>query len=144
MIQQMADLGRYTLGQSVPLALVARDPGGAPAPQATPPTATVYHGPTGAVAFAGPLLPLDRAGPGLVFGEALRVGAGTGLGKFFVVYRFRAGASPGLATASFTVVGGGDAGGGVISLYSLDRPEASYVLGQLAGGSLVQGQNPHF
>jgi hypothetical protein len=43
---------------------------------------------------------------------------------------------------SFEVVTGGDAGGRVISLFSLERPEATSVLVQLDSGRLVRGKSP--
>jgi hypothetical protein len=139
----MTDLGNYQLGQTVPLTLVVRDSLGRSALPDVIPTVAIYDANYDAVFAANPY-PSDPQGSPSVFAYPLKLGSAYVLGKFFVVFRYSVGGVSNLTLQTFTVVGGGDAGGNMISLYSLDRPEARYVLGQLSGGSLVQGRKPHF
>jgi hypothetical protein len=46
------------------------------------------------------------------------------------------------ASGSFDVVAGGDSGGRVMSLHSVDRPEARGLIAQVSSGRLVLGSNP--
>jgi hypothetical protein len=52
------------------------------------------------------------------------------------------GQAKGTASDTFDLIAGGDEGGAVVSMFAIDRPEARYVVGQLASGKLVQGRNP--
>lgn len=64
------------------------------------------------------------------------------LGNFQVYFYFTVGGTPHSMHGSFDVVAGGDPGGKVISLNSIDRPEARSVLAQLSSGRLVVGLSP--
>lgn len=76
------------------------------------------------------------------FAKLVRLGAGFALGSYTVSFNYTVQGYQGLLLATFEVVGGGDLGGPVISLYSVDRPEARYIVAQLGTGRLVQGRNP--
>jgi hypothetical protein len=80
---------------------------------------------------------------GITFFADLMPGAGYQLGIFTVTCSYSIAGQAGSQRGSIEIVGGGDTGGSVISMYSYQRPEANYVLAQLGNGALVQGRNPH-
>jgi hypothetical protein len=77
-----------------------------------------------------------------VFGVELFLGSDFDPGNYLADMTATVGGQPWSSQVAFTVIAGGDSGGSVISLFGIQRPEASYVLAQLSSGRLVQGKNP--
>lgn len=76
------------------------------------------------------------------FRARIRVAGFPGLGTFVVeVSRAVAGVTS-RTRHSFTIVGGGDSGGRVVSLASAERPGGPRVLAHLDSGLMVQGNSP--
>lgn len=73
----------------------------------------------------------------------IRLPGGAALGTYTVSFTYTIAGVPGTQASEFDVVEGGDSGGEVIAMFDYDRPEARYLLVQLATGKLVQGRNPH-
>lgn len=133
------DLGRYQVGQVVIPAVETFDRSGGPAEPEAAPTATIA-GPGGFV--RGPFKLAMDGGP-MRFALPILLGLEFGLGIYQVSYQYRAdGYDIATPTDTFEVIAGGDVGGRVISMTAYGRPEAQYVVAQLASGRVVQGRNP--
>lgn len=134
-------LGRFQIGQEVPLILWTRDRDRTPAfPDSHPLARVVASDGTHVESVQMPVS--DRYQVTGLFRYQLPLGAGYSTGKYTVEYQYTVSGYPGLLLASFEVVAGGDVGGPVISLYAVERPEARYVVAQLGTGRLVAGRNP--
>jgi hypothetical protein len=134
-------LGRYRLGQTVPLLLWVRDSDDSAAEADSPPVARVFEA-DGTLAGSFTLPALDRYGVDGLYGLPMRLGFGLDPGHFIVTYASLVGGRAFIAKAVFEIVRGGDASGAVISMFASDRPEASYVLAQVTSGRILQGRNP--
>lgn len=132
------DLGRFQLGQSVPLAVATVDGQGAPASPDAAPTAAIT-GPSGDPVAT---VELAMAGDDRHFALPFFLGLSLPLGTYGVAYSYLILGAAMAASATFTVIPGGDTGGAIISMFAFDRPEARYVVAQLESGRLVQGRNP--
>lgn len=136
-------LGRFQVGQEIPLLVHCRDRDRVPYFPDRPPTATILA-PDGSVVDQVGLCVVDPYRATGVFARSHALGNQYALGKYTVKYAYTvAGEYQGLLLATFEVVGGGDIGGPVISLYAVNRPEAGYVVAHLGTGRLVQGRNPY-
>lgn len=129
----MSDYGRFRLGERVAVEVVIS---GVPDDN---PVAVVMPSGGGGTA-ANQRMGYDKVAG--VFRATIRLGATFGLGTYAVSVTYSIAGIASNIQSTFTVVGGGDQAGAVISLYAFDRPEARYVLAQLDGGKLVQGRNP--
>jgi len=130
----VVNLGRRQKGQTITFAV---DTLGTPD---NPPIASVV-GPDNALfgAFDLPLVVQSNQ-----FGRSVLLAGALALGTFLVTYTWTLAGAPQSMVEKFDLVGGGDSGGGVIALCYYERPEARYLLAQLAAGKLVQGRNPKF
>lgn len=131
-------LGRFQLGQSVPLSLSVVNSGGSPVWPDAAPTATITDSGSHVIAE----FKMAMTGASYVFSADEFLGLDYTLGTYSLSYQWFVGGSSVSASDSFDVAPGGDAGGRVISMYAYSRPEASYVVGQLSSGNIVQGRNP--
>lgn len=145
----MTHLGRYRLGDRLPLVLRCLN-AGEPEWPGGPPVVTVYA-PNGPAFDAG--LPVDSFTVG-----ADDVGAVTGLfrravflgpkysgyiGRYTAVARWADGDGAVHAKLwTFDLIDGGSAAGDVIAAAVVDRPRATFVLHQRYDGSLARGMNP--
>lgn len=130
------DLGRYLLGQSVRVGIDTVDADGNPAAPDSAPTATI----SGPVSLGPMKLAMD--GGSTSFSLSLFLGGGLALGTYTVTYAYSVNGFNGSGTDTFDLIQGGDIGGRILSMTSYARPEAQYVVCQLASGRLVQGRNP--
>jgi hypothetical protein len=136
------DLGRFQKGDRVPLRVAPVDGAGNAVEPDAAPTATVRD-PGGDPVLTRPL-PLVERGV-IAFGMGLFLGVNFAtLGTYSVAYAwdYGEGAGQGAASDTFELIAGGDEGGAVVSMAHIDRPEAGYVVAQLASGKLVQGRDP--
>lgn len=127
-------LGRFQLGDVVTTEVLPGSP-----PDAAP-VATIKNGIGVTIATAKMAM---NGGP-TAFSLPLFLGNLFTVGTFSVTYSYAVGGIPGSASDSFDVVAGGDPGGRVIAMTAYDRPEAQYVVVQMASGYLMQGRNPRF
>lgn len=136
------DLGRYQHGQWIVLRVVVLDNLGRPVVPASSPVAllTGASGPSVSVPMWSVPEAVSTYPSGTAFQALLFLNSSFNLGIYGVEYLISGDsiAEPDV----FTVVGGGDSGGRVVSMYAYDRPEATYVIAQLDSGLIVQGKNP--
>jgi hypothetical protein len=126
-------LGRFRRGDTVSL-LLALDS----TPDA-PPIAVVLD--SDSVQILSKMMPAVD-GRRTVFSLPLTVSLAFAVGSFSVYFHIVIAGTQTLKQATFEVVPGGDSGGSVIALYSLDRTDSRCVVAQLASGVLVLGKSP--
>lgn len=129
---------RYQRGQQIPIALVI------PSRSDSLPTATITD-PSNALlgtVLALPFLP-GYIPASFTYSTTIRLPGGAELGTYQVSFAYTVAGVPLSSTYEFDAVAGGDSGGEVIAMFDYSRPEARYLLVQLATGKLVQGRNPH-
>lgn len=131
-------LGRFQLGQSVPLLVQPVDDGGFHYPPDAAPVATIV-GPGGDTIDS---VKLPMVSDDLNFGRRYFLGFGLALGTYQVAYSYVVAGVESTSQGSFDLIGGGDPGGRVISMFAYERPEGRYVVAQLSGGLIAQGKNP--
>lgn len=89
-------------------------------------------------AFAIPAVSSNKE----LFGYPVFVDQDFALGIFKVYMHYTVNGVAFLAKGTFTVIPGGDSGGQIISMFSIDRPEARSLICQLTKGRLVIGSDP--
>lgn len=134
-------IGRYQVGQEIPLFVLCRTADRVPTVPDSPPVAKILDA-SGDVMDAIQLPICDRYNQDGYFLIRYRLGAGFGLGSYTVETTYVLSGVPYVLISTFEVMDGGDIGGPVISLYAVERPQARYVIAQLGTGRLVQGRNP--
>ena len=152
-------LGRYQLGDSVPLGIQSREPGSsasvygqsAPAQPATGsrPSASIYAA-DGNIVGSAILLPVvDRyktldAGSdnNWWFARSHLLDSNFSTGRHIVIYTWKHGSTTMRKAAAFDIFDGGDPDGSVITMNAFQRPEAVNVLYDTQSGKLQSGRNP--
>jgi hypothetical protein len=134
-------LGRYQVGQDVPLQVQCVDNNGDAAEPAVAPVARLYRD----GAFVRAVEVPAETDPDVTgrFRGRYTLGDGDAPGHYGIVYLY---GTLGLQRGDcdqFEVVAGGDPSGPVLSAYSLQRPEGDYVLAHLSAGRLASGQTPY-
>jgi hypothetical protein len=133
-------LGRYQLGQVVPLMIRTTGYQGRIVTPFDYPIATIFDSSANVVATVK-LPAMDRGNS--VFALPLFLSLKFSVGRFRVITTYASnGAYTGAFLDYFEIIPGGDPNGPLISLFAYDRPEASYVLAQMGSGKLAQGANP--
>jgi hypothetical protein len=135
-------LGRFQLGDRLPLVVLTRDGSGQPELPDAAPGAALYPPGATAPAVSLELPPADPIGSPGLFLHALHLGRLFAAGEYRVRYSWTAGGLPRSATGSFTILPGGHPDGTVIAMYRFRRPHADFIIQQLDGGVRVKGRNP--
>lgn len=135
------DLGRYQIGDEVPLPLLCLNSSERPADPDEAPRVAVYGGAGGAVAdFALPVC--DKAETVGWFLGRLYLGGDYAEGHYEVVSRWAVGGTQGGRVDTFEVVAGGAESGQVIAMHSYERPHSNFMVQQRTSGRLYKGRNP--
>ena len=142
------DLGRYQLGQRVPLTLCTYAGDGVPRAPDAAPYADLYMGLPGfSLVETVRLSPVERYQATGVFRNYLFLGSKYAAAfdedtqQLWVVYRYTFSTVAHQQRATFRLVAGGDAAGGAVALREYTKPEARYIL-QHANDGLEYGRNP--
>lgn len=77
----------------------------------------------------------------LSFGASVLIDGEYQPGTYVVEFYTQVDGQPATADCEFDVIGGGDAGGAVLSMFAVDRPEARCLVAQVEGGQLVFGKS---
>lgn len=85
---------------------------------------------------------LSPDGSGTKFESSIFIDGEYEVGLYTVEFYATINGEPVVMEFDFDVVEGGDAGGAVISMHSVDRPEVRSLVVQLEGGQLVLGKGP--
>lgn len=134
-------LGRYQIGQDVPLCVQCVDNNGNPSVPDGAPLAIVVGSGVAVCSFTIPADP-DPDATGRFRGR-YTLGEGDGVGHYAVVYLYSLLGLPRGESDQFEVVPGGDKSGPIIAAYSFDRPGGDFLLAHLATGRIASGQTPY-
>lgn len=135
------DLGRYQLGDEVPLPLLCLDTSKRPADPDAAPRVAIYDEAGGAVKdFALPVC--DKAETTGWFLGSLFLGSDFAAGHYEAVYRWKVGGNHGGRVDTFEIVAGGSESGQVIALHSYERPHSDFMVQQRTSGRIYKGRNP--
>jgi len=139
----MKYLGRYRLGERVPLALQCVTLAGVPTWPDAAPYADVWNA-AGTKIKTVRMVVVDRFRVTGLFTRRLFLGAEFAVGSCRVVYRYTTNSAVDVGQDHdyFELIGGGHADGPVISMHAFDRPGALYVVHGTAAGRLLRGRNP--
>lgn len=136
----MAYLGRYTLGQEVPIQVETVDGAGLPTTPVDAPRADVWSATTKIETVRVPII--DKSLGTTRFATLLLLGSAYSTGHFQVVKRWTIGLTQFTAIDTFEIVAGGGEGGAVVSMVTYERPEAVYIVQHRQDGKIVRGRNP--
>lgn len=133
-------LGRYILGDTVPLHVGAVDGNGAPAEPDAAPIAFVNSDSAQVATFKLPIC--DRYGVTGWFHYPLVLDARFAAGHYRVAYQWAISGTRYGGVATFEAVAGGQPDGPGLALFFYRRPSANYLILQTDGGRIVRRRNP--
>lgn len=136
-------LGRFQLGDSIPLSLGTRTGDGVLGPQlpSAAPVAKTYDA-SGTLVETIKLPIKNRYKVTAYFEKRHRLSSSYSAGRYLIVYQWVISATTYQAAAVFDIIEGGNADGAVIALQGVSRPEAIKVLYETESGKLNVGRNP--
>lgn len=134
-------IGRYQLGEQVPLACWARMEAFAPNLPSGAPVARVYS-PAFALVKQVKLPICDRHGVTAFFQGLLKLDASFGLGQHHVHVAYTVGGVAAAKLLTFEVLAGGHPDGCVIGLHAFKVAPATWAIAQLDGGRIIRRRNP--
>ena len=133
-------IGRFALGEIVPLAVWTRNSSDTPTLPVRSPVAAVYSGTALVLTQSLPIS--DRYGVTGFFSYGLHLDARFTTGPHSVIIHYVIGSSSYLESQDFEVVAGGNALGAGIASYYFSIPQANVVLLQTDAGKLLRRRNP--
>ncbi len=134
-------LGRFKLGDFVPLSVLTHGAGDIVYAPAAAPTAIVYDGDGVKVAsFALPVV--DKGAVTHLFVLPLRLDSTYAVGSYSVAINYTANSIKHLHVLHFEVVGGGDAAGSIISQVFYPRPHARFLVQKTSSFTRRLTKNP--
>lgn len=137
----MMYLGRYTLGQWLPIPLDAVIGSGAAVTPTAAPTVTIYDAAWTAVESAKKIAPRDRTATGS-FEREFYLGSDYAVGLYTARAVFASGGSNFIRLYRFEIVGGGHDDGSFIGMVFFEKPDSPHIVAQQDGGDLVPRRNP--
>lgn len=133
-------LGRWQLGERLPLSVRCRSSADTPAEPASAPLAMIYSD-SGFV--TSQLMPItDRYGVTGVFAFELLLDGRFAVGRHTVIYHYTISSVPLMAQQDFEVVAAGNFDGAGLSMFYYRRPGAGYLLTHQDSGRLIRKRNP--
>lgn len=132
-------LGRYSLGQYVPLAVLTLGDGYSSGWPSVAPNFAVYDD-SGERIVTGSLPSVDRELG--TFSFRLRLGTAFAVGHHTAVVDWILDGTNRRAVSRFEVVGGGNANGGIISMHAYRRPHADFLVSKLDTFQRAIQRNP--
>jgi hypothetical protein len=140
----MAYLGRFRLGDTVPLFICCTNALGTPTFPVDSPNVKLWDPLTGLKVQSIEIPVIDRyAQTGLFEGELRLSALYSNLGLWSATYTYMtADGNNGLKQDTFEIVEGGNPDGNVVSMSWYERPWANFIVQELDSGKLVQGRNP--
>jgi hypothetical protein len=133
-------LGRFTLGEFVPIAVHCHDAEIAFAPP-TAPVFDVYDS-AGDKIVSGSLPPLDLGAITGLFAFGLYLGTSMAIGHYSVIESYSANSIAHMAVSHFEIVAGGNVYGTVISQAFFDRPHAKFLVQKMDSQNRRLIKNP--
>lgn len=136
----MAFIGRFQLGDVLPLLLVTRDASLTPQVPTVPPAVTIWSSSAKVEKHEMPMI--ERFITDGMFLARVFLGSAYSTGLYTVSYNYAVGSYQGVETDSFEILPGGSVDGNVMSMYFYRRPQADFIVQGLDSGKIVQGRNP--
>jgi hypothetical protein len=139
-------LGRFTLGQVVPLSVwsipldVFGQQSGAPVVPDNVPSVFVWEATTKLKTLSMPVA--DKYRLTGFFSLPLRLDNAFATGNHYAVYKYTISGVAYQVVDYFEVMAGGGGDGEVVAMQSYNRPEGTFIIRQLSTGILVAGRNP--
>lgn len=135
-------LGRFQLGDTLPLLLLTRDADDALQLPDHPPNMKIWK-PDATLLRAEEMPIVEKfAQPG-TFLSRVFLGTAFLVGVWTITYHYTIGSYLGLGEDIFEIMPGGNADGHIMSMYFYDRPHAAFIVQSLDSGQLVSGRNPY-
>lgn len=135
----MSYLGRYQLGDLLPLQLVSKSASEITAAPDDAPRVDLFS-PANSKVLSLDMPIMDTSY--YVFGLNVPLNSTFSVGYWRAVYRYKASGAVRLQVDYFEVVDGGDTDGTIVSMYPWARPEANYMILHTDAGKVFQGRNP--
>lgn len=135
-------LGRFRVGDYLPLRLVVMDAGRTPAVPDAAPTAYLWKA-SGPTKLATLTLSVDETARTTgMFALPYLLDATFAAGNHVVVFKWAVAAVAQQRVAVFEIVAGGGSEGDVAAMHVLERPEGTWVLRQHGRGMVTAGRGP--
>lgn len=133
-------MGRYQLGEHVPLRVLTNTNRAAVVPD-YPPVAKVFDS-SGSVRFNKRIPVSDRYGQTGLFSFRLFLDSTFATGHYSVTFTWIQGTDVGCSVGEFDIVAGGDADGAIIALHRYQTANAQFIMREMDSGELRAGRNP--
>jgi len=134
-------IGRYQLGQSVPIAVQTEGAPGKPELSDDVPVADLFTA-AGALVLSKRLPIVDRFGVTGWFLLPVFLDETFEEGNYLVNVHWADDGDARAKTYRFEIVPGGDTDGAVVAMHAYDRPHGKFLVQQLDSGRIVAGRNP--
>lgn len=137
-------LGRYQLGEDMPLPLTTVDASNLPTAPDNAPVAQIFNS-SGTQVMSGRMPVMDRYGTSTActfFMLPVYLSGDYSAGLYSYVLTWNIAAAPFVETGTFEVVAGGDSNGTVIAMTFFHKPQADFVVYQTDAGKLRRGRGP--
>lgn len=135
------NLGRYYLGQFVPIPLSCVVAGVAVAPTAAP-TLSIYDSANTETLADRTMFPIDKENVTGQFLYLARLSSSFSAGQYSVRLRFASSGTGYPVVHTFQVVSGGHSSGAYVGMHHFQRPDLAHILGVTDGGTLEFRKNP--
>ena len=132
-------LGRYQLGDFLPLTVQCRNSSKAPVDPTSAVTLTIYDSSLVTVLNSEPLPPKDIANLTGIFEAEMQIDSLFSEGIYFAMHEWSGG---GKALDTFEVIAGGNSTGGYVGIHFYERPGVEFIVGQTDGSTLEARRNP--
>lgn len=137
---QLCYLGRYWLGDAVPLVVQSRNNANTPTDAASAPYARIYSSTTFVKVVRLPKT--DHSDITGLFQFLLHLDGTFSTGFYDVIVDYLVVATQKVQHLRFEIVAGGDSDGKAIKMYYLRQPDRAFLLAQLDAGRIKKLQNP--
>ena len=138
------NLGRYQLGDWLPLTLVTHNAAGTRTLPDAAPTAKIVDASGTTIDTINMPISKSKAFTISEFEYLLRLDSDYSAGVYMVFFRWAtgSGAFSGGQSKQFEILAGGDSDGNVMGMAWMPKPQSADIVYQLDGGALLAGRNP--
>lgn len=139
----MKSLGRFILGDEVPLGVQCVNGSGVPSAPTSAPTMQIYTS-AGTAVLSKQIPPQDQYSATGWFGYKQALNSSFATGRYYVRYEYDVGGTTYAGEVdAFEIVDGGSTDGQILSMFFLDRPDGNdYMLVQTDQGTLGVNRGP--
>ena len=135
----MPYIGRYQLGDFIPLTVQCRDSSKNPVDPTSAVTLSIYDSSFSTVLDSEPIPPKDIANLTGVFEAEMQLDSLFSTGIYFAMHEWSGG---GKSLDTFEIIAGGNNSGGYVGIHFYERPGVEFIVGQTDGSTLETRRNP--